>query len=126
MSCANIIKEYNKRMGGLDLMDGLIVRYKIIMRTKKWYMRIFYHLLDMTIINSWLLYRKTPQKSEEEDILSLADYRAEIAYYPCHVDCDTGKKRGRPSTEVELQIGAKKKRSATHSIYSAKKFSDRW
>jgi len=58
LTCPNIVKVYNKHMGGVDLLDSLLGRYKIKMRTKKWYMRLFYHLLDVTIVNSWILHKR--------------------------------------------------------------------
>lgn len=45
-------------MGGVDLLDANIGRYKIKMRTIKWYMRLFYNLIDVTIVYSWILYKK--------------------------------------------------------------------
>ncbi|CAG5013226.1 unnamed protein product [Parnassius apollo] len=57
INCPYIIKEYNAHMGGVDLMDSFIGRYRISMRSRKWYLRIFYHLLDMTVLNSWLTYK---------------------------------------------------------------------
>ena len=41
--CPNLVLEYNKHMGGVDLLDNILGRYKISMRTRKWYCRIFYH-----------------------------------------------------------------------------------
>ncbi|KAF0753368.1 piggyBac transposable element-derived protein 3-like [Aphis craccivora] len=52
-----IIEFYNKHMGGVDLMDSMIGRYRIIMKSKKWCMKKFYHMVDMTIVNAWLLYK---------------------------------------------------------------------
>ncbi|CAH2005856.1 unnamed protein product [Acanthoscelides obtectus] len=49
IDCPKIVKEYNKHMGGVDLMDSLIGRYRIKLISRKWYFRLFYHLLDMTI-----------------------------------------------------------------------------
>lgn len=34
-NCPYVITTYNKHMGGVDLLDSLIGRYKIIMRSKK-------------------------------------------------------------------------------------------
>ncbi|KAJ8927369.1 hypothetical protein NQ314_020144 [Rhamnusium bicolor] len=81
--CPKLVKEYNRHMGGVDLIDGLIGRYKIRMRTKKWYLRLFYHLVDVTIINCWLLYRKI-RKDRKETYLPLAQFRAELAYCLCN------------------------------------------
>lgn len=58
VDCPQIIRNYNQHMGGVDLLDSFLGKYKIKMRTKKWYLRLFYHFLDIATINSWLLYRR--------------------------------------------------------------------
>ncbi|KAL4121185.1 hypothetical protein QTP88_013747 [Uroleucon formosanum] len=52
------IGEYNSYMGGIDLHDMLVELYRVNIRVKQYYLRIVYHLLDMCIVNSWLLYRR--------------------------------------------------------------------
>lgn len=57
--CPQIVHEYNKHMiKGVDLMDSFLGRFHIPMKSKKWYLRIFFHLLDLSVINSWILYKK--------------------------------------------------------------------
>lgn len=41
-------------MGGVDLLDANIACHKIV--SKKWYIRRFNHLLDMSVANAWILY----------------------------------------------------------------------
>ncbi|CAH2002199.1 unnamed protein product [Acanthoscelides obtectus] len=41
IDCPKIVKEYNKHMGGVDLMDSLIGRYRIKLKSRKWYFRPF-------------------------------------------------------------------------------------
>ncbi|XP_050038274.1 piggyBac transposable element-derived protein 3-like [Dermacentor andersoni] len=53
----SIVGVYNECMGGVDLMDMLVALYRINLRSKKSYRRLFFHLLDTVIVNSWLLYR---------------------------------------------------------------------
>ncbi|XP_039954204.1 uncharacterized protein LOC120770686 [Bactrocera tryoni] len=36
IDCPTIVKEYNRHMGGVDLLDGVIGRYHIRLKTKKW------------------------------------------------------------------------------------------
>ena len=45
-------------MGGVGLLDSLIGLYRTKIRSKKYYHRIFYHFLDVTVVTSWLLYEK--------------------------------------------------------------------
>ncbi|KAJ8938650.1 hypothetical protein NQ314_011389 [Rhamnusium bicolor] len=54
IDCPFIVKEYNHHMGGVDLLDSNLGRLKIL-QSKKWYFRIFDHLLDLTVVNSWIL-----------------------------------------------------------------------
>ena len=51
------IKEYNLHMGGVDIMDSHLGRLKIVLKSRKWYIRIFYHLLELCMVNSWLLFQ---------------------------------------------------------------------
>lgn len=45
IQCPKIISEYNAHMGGVDLMDSFLGRYRIRLKSKKWYIRIIFHLL---------------------------------------------------------------------------------
>ena len=49
---------YNKGMGSLDLLDSLIGLYQIKICLKKYYYKIFYHFLNVTVVKSWLLYKR--------------------------------------------------------------------
>ena len=54
----NTIKLYSKYMRGVDLSNQLISYYEIDRRTYKWWKRIFFHLVDLSIINSFIIYKK--------------------------------------------------------------------
>ena len=56
--CPAIVIQYNKSMGGVDLADMLIALYRIPCKTKHWYQKIFWHLIDMVKINVGTLYRR--------------------------------------------------------------------
>lgn len=42
------IQEYNKFMGGVDLMDRMIAHYPHGFKNKKWYLRVFFHFLNVS------------------------------------------------------------------------------
>ena len=51
------IGQYNKCMGGIDKMDMLIALHPCRFKVRRWPMKIFFHLLDLTLCNAWLLYQ---------------------------------------------------------------------
>lgn len=55
--CPKVVETYNKYMGGVDRFDQLLERYAIGRRSIKWWHRIFYYLLDMAIVNSYVLWK---------------------------------------------------------------------
>ena len=119
IECPNIISEYNRHMGGVDLMDSLIGRYSIKIRSKKWYIRLFYHLLDQMLVNAWLLYRRVAKQRGETTYMRLSEFRADIACCLCKIGVQSHAKRGRPSdTERALQL--KIQRSAVTSYVPPK------
>ena len=77
----SVIQAYNEYMGGVDLMDMLISLYRINIRSKKYYIKIIFHLIDLSIVNAWLLYRRHCHQSRvpKKDILSLLQFRVEVA-----------------------------------------------
>ena len=58
IDCPEVIKKYNKHMGGTDRQDQNIAKYRISFRGKKWYGCIFTWLLDISIQNAWILHKK--------------------------------------------------------------------
>lgn len=69
---------YNHHMGGVDLLDSLLGFYRIQLRSKKWYKKIFFHLIDMCVVNAWLLWRR---KSGE--YMPLFNFKLAISEHLC-------------------------------------------
>ena len=45
-------------MGGVDLANMLISIYQIPIKTHGWYIKVFWHLVDIAKVNGWIIYRK--------------------------------------------------------------------
>ncbi|KAE9542435.1 hypothetical protein AGLY_003296 [Aphis glycines] len=103
VDCPNIIQVYNRLMGGVDLLDGLLGRHKIKMRSRKWYMRVFHHLLDVTVVNSWLLHKRIQKQKGNNSVLLLVKFREQLALSLCKIGTYTPK-RGRPTNDVQEGI----------------------
>uniref|UniRef100_A0A2S2QMI0 PiggyBac transposable element-derived protein domain-containing protein n=1 Tax=Sipha flava TaxID=143950 RepID=A0A2S2QMI0_9HEMI len=81
-----------------------------ILRSKK-YMKIFYHIIDLCVVNAWLLYRRV---NNNESYLPLVDFKMLISEVLCEVKRTTPKRKGRPTAEENKTQGlieTKKKRA---------------
>lgn len=58
VNCPSIVGEYNQYMGGVDLLDCFSALYKYSIKTKRWYLVIFYHTITMAKVSSWLWYKR--------------------------------------------------------------------
>lgn len=103
------IKEYNSFMGGVDMADRMIAHYPHGLKSKKWYLRIFFHLLNVSIINAWLCYQKKIDKT-----VDLLTFKSSIANSLILQGTCEDKKRGRPS--LSPTEGKKKKKICAVSV----------
>ncbi|XP_057693808.1 piggyBac transposable element-derived protein 3-like [Corythoichthys intestinalis] len=76
-----VIREYNSKMGGVDLVDRMMSYYRMSVRTKKWTLRMLMHFTDLALANSWLLYRKdlTLNDTPKKNIMQFLQFRMEVA-----------------------------------------------
>ena len=54
----NTVNIYSRLMKGFNLSNQLINYYELNRKTIKWWKRIFFHLLDIAIVNSFIIYKK--------------------------------------------------------------------
>ena len=93
----NVIQHYNKHMGGVDLLDSLIGMYRINIKSKKWYQKIFGHLIDLVLVNAWIIYKNKNKEMKKSEKM-LRNFKLKIA----EDLCNTGvRPRGRPSNDEE-------------------------
>ena len=59
----SVIGKYNKCMGGIDKMDSMIGMFPCKMKVRRWPMSIFFHIIDITVGNAWLLYQIEYEKT---------------------------------------------------------------
>ncbi|CAG4938143.1 unnamed protein product [Parnassius apollo] len=111
----NVVSEYNRHMGGVDLVDSIMGIYKIKLRSKRWQMRLFYHFLDLTMANAWLFYKRVCKYKNipNKTIMASADFRLEIAETLCKMGVKTGLTIRR---SIEGQILAKKHKGPAQHV----------
>ena len=107
-------------MGVVDLHDQMISYNRMSFRSKKYYLRLVYHLIDMTIVNGWLRYRrqKNELKTKPRHQNYLCEFKMRLANSLILSKEDTSKKRCRPSTEnIENENAKKKKTGDQQNLY---------
>ena len=85
ISFPEIVKIYQIFMKGVDISNQLISYYEIDIRMRKWWKRLFNHLIDIAVVNSFILYNKSgrgeqlSQKKFRESIVMsvIAKYKVE-------------------------------------------------
>jgi len=94
-----VIVDYNQNMGGIDRMDSYLAKYRCKLRSRRWYMYLFWHFVMVAAVNAWLLYRREyselglPKKNQ----LSRRRFQAILATSLIKVQTCNIRKRGRPS-----------------------------
>lgn len=112
INCPTVVQEYNKSMGGVDLADMLISLYRTSIKTKRWYLKVLFHCVDIAKVNAWLLYRrhcdqgKIPKKSQ----LSLLKFTTSIAFALTSKNTIRSRSVGRPSRSSTDETIATRKR----------------
>ncbi|GFS74337.1 piggyBac transposable element-derived protein 4 [Trichonephila clavipes] len=52
-----LVTSYNTNMGFVDLSDRMANSYTFGRKTLKWTKKLFFHLLDLTVLNAFILYK---------------------------------------------------------------------
>ncbi|XP_065583822.1 piggyBac transposable element-derived protein 3-like [Artemia franciscana] len=104
------VKEYNRFMGGVDLADMLLELYRIDFKSRsKWYMRIFFFLFDLSVVNGWLLYRRCLAAGQKP--MNLLQFKTDVARALLSGASLATPKRGRPLSDADTN--SQKKRNYT-------------
>lgn len=83
-------------MGKVDLAGMLVSLYRIEMKSRRWYLQLFAHMIDIALNNTWLLRRRELRlKNISDKIMPLKDFRHKI----CE-DLTKRNRMGRPKKGV--------------------------
>ena len=70
-----LIQDYNRFMGAVDNSDNLLAHY-FALKSLKWYRKLLLHLVNMVVLNSYILNKKYGDKK-----MTHSSYREYIAKY---------------------------------------------
>ena len=103
--CRKIILFYNEGIGGVDLCNTFLSHYCIIVKTKRWYIKFFWHCIDIAKVSSWLMYKRHCHEKGivNKSLLSLLQFILKITDALIHANRQmepdtTPRKAGRPRT----------------------------
>lgn len=87
-------------MGGVDLADQRIATYKKHLKTSTWYLALFYHCLEQSCLNAFIVEQATPAHVRPK--------RTQLQFHEDLMTQSIGgrsyvKKAGRPSTPVAAE-----------------------
>ena len=69
------IDSYNKHMGAVDKTDMQISLAECTRKTRKWYKKLFFHLLDLCLYNAFVLYKVNTNNTK----MQFVEFRTNVA-----------------------------------------------
>ena len=96
LPCPTTVKNYNQFMGGVDVADAKRKAYSCSRCSRKWWLRLFYFVIDVCVVNAHILHNETKHVAK----LNQKRFRLELAreMLACH-SSRKHRKRGRTSSE---------------------------
>lgn len=76
--CPITVFDYNKYMNGVDHFDQLIQCYSISRKSRRWWMKLYYYLMDASIVNSFILYNQQ-RKANNKKTIPQIEFRSILA-----------------------------------------------
>ncbi|XP_051167624.1 piggyBac transposable element-derived protein 4-like [Leptopilina boulardi] len=74
VNCPVVASDYNKHMGYVDYSDRLVATYKIDRKSKRWWLRLFWYFVDVTVVNSFIIFKNENSQST----LTLKEFRLQL------------------------------------------------
>lgn len=73
-----IVKDYNRNMNFVDKFDQMKSSYAISRKSQKWRHRIFFHFLDCSLVNAYIIYKELKKRNDNLEVLALKDFRRSV------------------------------------------------
>jgi hypothetical protein len=115
------VEDYNCYMRFVDKSDSMVNSYRIAQRTWKWMKKLFFHLTDMTIFNTFLIHKSCGGKMTHKNFQEVLVREFIIHSHEENVTA-SGISRGRPSPFVSRLSRLEVK----HSKHWPSKGKQRW
>lgn len=83
------VSNYNKYMNAVDRSDQILATNNILRKCRRWWKTLFFHLVDIAVVNSFILFREHQSKNPDDEALrrpgeyTLGSFREEIVRQLC-------------------------------------------
>ncbi|XP_067259544.1 piggyBac transposable element-derived protein 4 isoform X2 [Chanodichthys erythropterus] len=61
-----VVLDYNRNVGTVDPSSFITGHYRVLHKPKKWYQCVFYHLLDITVENAFILHELVAERKKQK------------------------------------------------------------
>ncbi|XP_068740469.1 piggyBac transposable element-derived protein 4-like isoform X2 [Montipora capricornis] len=84
-----VISSCNKYVNIVDHSDQILATHNVLNKCMRWWKTLFFHLIDIAVLNAFILFKENQKKSPNEEALrrpacySLGDFREEIVRQLC-------------------------------------------
>ena len=65
MEKPTVVADYNQYMLGVDKLDQLMAYYSFLHKSVKWWRKIFFWLLEVMVINAYIIYKELAKRGEK-------------------------------------------------------------
>lgn len=74
LNCPQATRNYNNHMNCVHKADQLKSSYEINRKSKKWWHRLFWHFVDVTVVNSFIIYKQKNPSNK----MNLKEFRLNV------------------------------------------------
>ncbi len=74
VSKPEMISDYNLNMGGVDKCDQFLSYYNIGRKSKKWWKKVFFRMVELCIVNAMCMYFPTPHLQRKDKPIRSSEY----------------------------------------------------
>ena len=84
------------------MLDAHISPCRYSIRTRRWYLLLFWHFISVGVINAWLLHKRDCSLLgiADKNAMKLRQFQSKVAQ--ALIECGTARKQGRPSLDTEI------------------------
>ncbi|KAK4320953.1 hypothetical protein Pmani_008208 [Petrolisthes manimaculis] len=111
VTCPDVIKKYNRRIGGIDKSDMLTHLYNTPMKARRWYIKLFGYAIDLCVCNAWVLCKRDCESLGNRS-MPLKQFRLDISHF-MRCTKDLGSRATRKSRSLSLQVDLPKRGQRT-------------